>query len=140
VSSSTSSLANADDRFGVLGWTLNMGTSDSTEGVASAMSFQYYPETNLADITFQPGYDRYTPVLFEAGSDRMYISGSYNDLVEPPTNYISRRNLFTWYVCRTRYHYLFETLAWKVGATDGVANEPQNPSCQAVGVKRVWIY
>jgi hypothetical protein len=142
VSSSTGNLANADDKSGVLGWTLNVGTQDGTEGVPSAMSFRYYPETNLADITFLPGYDRYTEVFFEAGSDRMYIDASYNDLVDPPTNFISRRKLLTWYVCLTRYHYLFETLAWKVGAgaTDGATNEPQNPSCQAVGVKRVWIY
>jgi hypothetical protein len=99
------------------------------------MEFQYRPETNLADIVFGPGYNRYTEVFFEAGSERMYIGTSYNDLVSPPVYYETQQKPLNWYVCLTRYTYLVETLAWKVGST----GEPQNPSCQAVGVRRVWV-
>jgi hypothetical protein len=110
-----------------------MTGNDTTMGVSSAMSFQYFPQTNLADITFSPGYTKYTSVAFEAGSDKMYINSFYNDL-SPPQFYSSLK-LENWYICLTRYHYMFETLAWKVGAQ----GEPQNPSCQSVGVRRVWV-
>jgi hypothetical protein len=64
--------------------TVRTGTGDTTEDVPSAMEFKYRPESNLVDMIFGPGYNRYTAVAFEAGSDRMYIRANYNDLGSLP--------------------------------------------------------
>ena len=62
-----------------------------------------------------------------------YMTTSEDDMVSPPV--YGKIEVASWYVCLTRWSYLYHTLAWKVGRT----GEPQNPSCVEVQVRRVFI-
>ncbi|KAF1833931.1 hypothetical protein BDW02DRAFT_551553 [Decorospora gaudefroyi] len=131
VSSQSGNTVNADNTLGVLGWHLTLGALR----VPSAMNFDYDPGSNLATPVIMPGQSRYEPVAFEAGTNHMYIPVKQNDQVSPPEPYLPPLKLKNWFNCLTRYSYTYETLAWKVGMT----GEPQNPTCTAVEVHRVWV-
>ena len=64
----------------------------------------------------------------------LYIDASRDDTVSPPVYFDPDRHVKNWYICLTRYSYLYTTLSWKVGLT----GTPQNPSCQKVDVIRVY--
>lgn len=64
----------------------------------------------------------------------MYISTGLDDTVSPPAYFNPNKKVKNWYICLTRYSYLYQTLSWKVGLT----GRPQNPSCQKVDVIRVF--
>jgi hypothetical protein len=65
----------------------------------------------------------------------MYIPRNQDDTVSPPVGLEEVDKVQNWYVCLTRYAYLYETLVWKIGIT----GEPQNPSCQKVQVYRQFV-
>lgn len=99
------------------------------------MSISPSLDSNIANPTFFPGQDDYTLVAFK-DCDNMYIKGYTDDTVSPPAYWDDETSkLENWYICLTRYSYLYTTLSWKVGVT----GEPQNPSCQKVEVKRVFV-
>jgi hypothetical protein len=89
--------------------------------------------SNVANPTFYPGTDKSTSVAFEENGC-LYIEASRDDTVSPPVYFNPNRKVKNWYVCLTRYSYLYTTLSWKVGLT----GTPQNPSCQKVDVIRVF--
>ena len=100
----------------------------------SPMSFYQNPGSNLADLVFTPSSSESQLVMFEdCGS--MYIPVYQNDQVSPPAPYEPTLKLKNWFVCLTRYSYLYNTLVFKLGVT----GEPQNPTCQAVEVVRQWV-
>lgn len=102
--------------------------------VPSAMNFNQNSGSNIADLVFSPGYAAYKLVAFEeCGS--MYIPVYQDDTVSPPGYYDPTLKLKNWYVCLTRYSYLYTSLVFKIGVT----GEPQNPSCVAVEVTREWV-
>jgi hypothetical protein len=63
----------------------------------------------------------------------MYVLSTTDDTVDPPVD--TEEKVKQWYVCTTDVGYVLETLAWVIGKQA----TPQNPTCQKVEVKRVWI-
>ncbi|KAJ4369911.1 hypothetical protein N0V83_005675 [Neocucurbitaria cava] len=132
VSSSENATANANDTLGVLNWILTIGGGLN---VSSGMSFSQQPGSNLADLIFSPGFDTDNrPVAFES-CGHMYVPVYQDDTVTPPGSYGPPRKLMNWFICLTRFAYLYESLVFKIGVT----GEPQNPTCVAVDVERVWV-
>lgn len=95
------------------------------------MRFSIDVTSNVALPIFMPGNSSYTAVNF-ADDGCMYIPKSVDDTVSPPGYFSPPKKLTEWYVCLTRYGYLYQTLVWKIG----VQGKPQNPSCQKVEVYR----
>lgn len=97
------------------------------------MYLALYSTSNVANPTFFPGTDKSTFLAFEKDGCS-YIETTLDDTVSPPIYFSPSRKVKNWYVCLTRYSYLYNTLSWKVGLT----GTPQNPSCQKVDVVRVF--
>jgi len=130
VSSFGNDTAGAANVDGVLGWTLRAAGGLN---VPSAMNIPFSGTSNIANPTFYPGTDNYDLIAFEEDGCA-YIRASLDDTVSPPTWFDPSRKVKNWYICLTRWSYLYYTLSWKVGLT----GEPQNPSCQKVDVVRVF--
>jgi len=131
VSSQENKFANANDALGTLIYVLRAGLGLQ---VPSAMFFHEVPDSNMADLIFKPGYSANRPVAFDSCGS-LYIPGTQNNTVSPPEYYEPELKVKNWYICLTRFSYLYESLVWKIGVT----GEPQNPTCQSVGVQRVWV-
>ena len=98
------------------------------------MRLYYDPFSNVAIPLFFPDQTNYQLVTFsEEGC--MHIIETTDDTQSPPIYLPEGLRLENWFVCLTRWGYLFQTLTWKVGR-DGA---PQNPSCQPVQVVREFI-
>jgi len=111
---------------GVLVWVLE------TTGYNTSypMSFSINSASNVALPLF--GLDASTTVAFDE-NDYLNIQSYLDDTVVPVAE--SVKAYYRWVVCETYWEaYYYTTLAWVLG--DGV---PQNPSCVAVDVKRVWV-
>ena len=104
------------------------------------MVFQYNPTSNVALPLFEPSSESAQQVLFDATTDELGIPLQIDDTVTPPfaidpTEAGQYPLVSRWYVCQTYFEgYTYYTLAWKLGNEA----EPQNPSCQAVTVRRVF--
>jgi hypothetical protein len=131
VSSASNETAGVTNTAGGLSWTLRVGNDLE---VPSAMRLSFNTGSNLANPTFFPSNDTYTYVGFK-DCGNMYIDQYQDDTVSPPTYYSPNLQLESWYICLTRWSYLYSTLSWKMGVT----GEPQNPSCQKVEVTRVFV-
>ncbi|KAF9701681.1 hypothetical protein EKO04_000296 [Ascochyta lentis] len=130
VSSANDQKPNAADVDGILSWILRAGGNLT---VPSAMSMNPTPNSNVVNPTFYPGVSESTVIAFDTDGCT-YISTWLDDTVSPPSYYDPPRKVKNWYVCLTRWSYLYQTLSWKVGVT----GQPQNPSCQKVDVVRVF--
>ncbi|KAJ4402495.1 hypothetical protein N0V91_007209 [Didymella pomorum] len=128
VSSARNEAAGAANADGPISWLLRAGNLT----VPSAMHLALDTTSNVANPTFFPGTDDFTSVAFEEDGC-LYIDASRDDTVSPPVYFDPDRHVKNWYICLTRYSYLYTTLSWKVGLT----GKPQNPSCQPVDVIRV---
>lgn len=95
------------------------------------MQLSVDPSTNVAIALFEPSYSGIY-VSFDS-KNLMYIKSYYDDTVSPPI--VGKlRNLYHWYACEYDYSgYLYNVLCWVYGVAP-----PQNPSCQKVGVERVF--
>ncbi|OAL01824.1 hypothetical protein IQ06DRAFT_304078 [Phaeosphaeriaceae sp. SRC1lsM3a] len=130
---SASAVSNATDTQGILAFTLPI---NGGQEVPSAMQLSINPTSNIAVPIIYPGYEQYSIVQFdESGS--LYIAAYQNDFASPPESPSPPWKIYEWYVCLTRWSYLYETLAWKVGMDSHAP--PQNPSCQKVEVFRIYI-
>lgn len=89
--------------------------------------------SNVVNPTFFPGTSPFALIAFEQDGCT-YVSVVQDDTVSPPVFYNPARKVKNWYICLTRWSYLYQTLSWKVGVT----GQPQNPSCQKVDVIRVF--
>lgn len=121
----------AVDNAGILYWNLTVNLNQT---VPSAMRFSTDVTSNLAIPILMPGNSTYTTVYFTDGGC-MYIPRAIDDTVSPPTYISPPQKLENWYICLTRYGYLYTTLTWKIGVT----GTPQNPSCQKAQIQRVFI-
>ncbi|KAH8594638.1 hypothetical protein B0O99DRAFT_513541 [Bisporella sp. PMI_857] len=109
---------------------LNYLLSGSNFDLFEPMGLSYDPSSNVALPLFTPSRSGTLVNITEQGELR--VVGFADDTVSPPkggTEAYSR-----WWVCMTRYGYVYETLAWVLGS--GV---PQNPTCQKVELVRVFI-
>ena len=122
---------------GILTW--NLVGSGFVEN--EAMAFIYNPTSNVALPLLYPDPDQAQQIQFNNKTGEMGIALTVVDTVSPPYAAEPMKNgkyqpVYRWYVCRTYFlGYTYETLAWKLG------NEatPENPSCQSVKVRRVFI-
>ncbi|MCJ1331553.1 hypothetical protein MMC10_008244 [Thelotrema lepadinum] len=121
---------------GILTW--NLVGSNFVEN--EPMVFIYSPTSNVAQPLLYPDYEQAQLIQFDKKTGAMGIPLQQVDTVVPPYEVTPGKNgfqpVYRWYVCTTYFgSYTYETLAWKMG------NEaaPENPSCQSVGVKRVFI-
>jgi hypothetical protein len=111
---------------GILTWVLQTSTLD----VPSSVAFQYDPTSALAIPILSPGSDNPTLVAFDSQDDltvQAYVPASNGT-----GNY---EQFYRWYACDTFYSsYNYENLAWSLGS-----GKPENPSCVAVNVTRVFV-
>lgn len=129
VSSASNQKPGAANADGILSYILHASGID----VPSAMSMDAGLSSNVVNPTFYPNVEPYTLLAFDENGCA-YISAGQDDTVSPPTYYDPSRKLNNWYICLTRWSYLYYTLSWKIGVT----GEPQNPSCQKVDVMRIF--
>ena len=103
------------------------------------MAFVYNPTSNVALPLF--GLDQPQSVLFDSKTGEMGIALEVVDTVVPPYAVDPEQTggykpVYRWFVCQTYFEgYTYYTLAWKLGDEA----KPQNPSCQGVTVRRVFI-
>ena len=97
--------------------------------VSEPLTFQYDPATNVALPLFYPGENSAVGFTFDK-HDYLKVLASLDDTVKPPV--YKQLQLSRWQICQTNYGgYTYTTLAWVMGK-----GRPQNPSCQAVKVRR----
>ncbi|KAF2112516.1 hypothetical protein BDV96DRAFT_648773 [Lophiotrema nucula] len=118
------------DNYGSLDYDLLISGNQT---VPSAMQLVYDPTSNVAvPILYPSGGETYSSVYFDK-SEELYIQSWKDDTVDPAVS--KEEKVKQWYVCTTYYSYTYVTLAWVVGKNA----TPQNPTCQKVTVKRVWV-
>ncbi|CAF9915710.1 MAG: hypothetical protein GOMPHAMPRED_000832 [Gomphillus americanus] len=114
---------------GIITWNLPY---NGNQIESEPLTFQYDPSTNVALPVFIPSEDNEVFVTFDKNNYLLVLS--YLDDTKTPPGY-KPQQLSRWQVCQTYYgSYTYTTLAWTLGS-----GKPQNPSCQAVKVKRVAI-
>jgi hypothetical protein len=117
---------------GLLTWTLKSGTIEFNE----AVTFLYNIASNLAFPMVWPSLTNQQTFTFTS-EDLLAVPAYVNDAIEPPAPYTGGVTFWNnrWVVCKTYWQgYSYTALQWVLGAT-----EPQNPSCDAVTVKRIFI-
>ncbi|KZF26738.1 hypothetical protein L228DRAFT_17820 [Xylona heveae TC161] len=115
---------------GLLTYVLRGGNFNESE----AMGFATNPASNVALPLFYPGEDNYQLIAFDS-HNRLNIQAYVDDRIVPAYSGIENKAYYRWYVCSTYYTgYNYETLAWVYGD-----HKPQNPTCQKVEVKRVFV-
>ncbi|QSZ32456.1 hypothetical protein DSL72_002030 [Monilinia vaccinii-corymbosi] len=112
---------------GYLTWVLRGGNFN----LSSPMGLGYSATSNVAIPLLTPPSASTTPVAFDE-SNLLNIQGYVDDTTSPTT--FRTQAYYRWYVCKTFWGYAYTTLAWGVGKGD-----PQNPTCVAVNVKRVFF-
>jgi hypothetical protein len=115
---------------GILTWTLpvtNLGP------VPSSVYFNYDPSTDLTVPIITTGSSN--PQRFSFNDQDELIVQSYIDWTADPPKYAGPIGLKRWFACKTYFAgYQYENLVWGLGA-----REPENPTCVAVNVKRVFV-
>lgn len=115
---------------GILTWDLPVS---SLGPIPSSVFFNYDPSTNIAVPILRPG-DTNPQILAFNDKDELIVQGYVDWTANPPT-YGETYGLKRWFACQTYYaSYQYENLAWGLGA-----GKPENPTCVAVNVKRVFI-
>ncbi|KAL7623817.1 hypothetical protein AAE478_005372 [Parahypoxylon ruwenzoriense] len=118
---------------GLLTWTFTGGSPPLTS--STALAFLYNEASNLAFPLIWPG-DNSQPVSF-TDDELLAVAAAVNDAVSPPRPYENSATYLTdrWAICKTYWQgYGYVALQYVLGN-----REPQNPSCQSVTVKRVWL-
>ncbi|KAI1099644.1 hypothetical protein F4804DRAFT_321415 [Jackrogersella minutella] len=119
---------------GLITWTFTGGTSPFAEN--TAMTFFYNEASNLAFPLIWPSDVNAQPVSF-TDEGLLGVGANINDAVSPPEPYENYITYFTdrWAICKTYWQgYGYTALQYVLGD-----QKPQNPSCQLVSVKRVFV-
>ncbi|KAH6652334.1 hypothetical protein BKA67DRAFT_573601 [Truncatella angustata] len=117
---------------GLVTWTLEPSTINFNE----ALSFQYNTASNLAFPLIWPSLDTVQEFAF-TDEEHLAVPAYVNDAIEPPTTYRGGVTFWDnrWQICQTYWQaYAYTALQWTLGG-----GAPQNPSCDAVTVSRVFI-
>ena len=112
---------------GLVTWVLHGGNFNAS----SSLQLEPQPTTNVAVPLFFPGDQGFASFGFDQ-EDKLYVLGYLDNTVSPPV--YKTQGYYHWYACITNAGYVYQTLAWTVGS-----GAPENPSCQKVDVKRVFI-
>ncbi|KAH8596607.1 hypothetical protein B0O99DRAFT_685607 [Bisporella sp. PMI_857] len=121
---------------GLLTWWLQFGGDSEPARVSQVFSLSSYPSTNVQQAQIDFGvYGVGTYVAFDENS-LLNIQSYVDDTLEPaypvPGYQIV---LYRWFICKTYYTgYRYTALTWVAGP-----NPPQNPTCQSVNIKRVFV-
>ncbi|KAG9242520.1 hypothetical protein BJ878DRAFT_515039 [Calycina marina] len=124
-------------KTGWLTWKLVLAAGSIPPYVDQAVSLINPLTSNIAqaEISF---ISENAPELYVAfdNQQRMNIQSYLDDSLEPGSEYLaSPRAYYRWVICHTSYSgYMYTALAWVLGP-----GRPQNPTCECVTVKRVWI-
>ncbi|CBY01777.1 hypothetical protein IAQ61_009992 [Plenodomus lingam] len=114
---------------GILTWILQAASMN----VSSSAYFNYDPTTDIALPILEPGSARPQIVAFDL-QNRLTLQGSVDYTVQPPQPGVYRE-FYRWYACETYFaSYRYVNLAWKLGP-----GEPENQSCVAVNVTRIFV-
>ncbi|KAI1082933.1 hypothetical protein F5B20DRAFT_578009 [Whalleya microplaca] len=124
-----------DLQSGLLTW-LYPGGDNPTISFSQAMSIQYNDASNLAFPIFLNTDGASIAFTTE---DLMAVPSSVNDAIAQPVPWEGTNGVTfidnRWAICRTYWvGYEYVALQWVLGD-----QAPQNPSCQSVTVKRVWV-
>lgn len=119
---------------GPITWWMPYTSGDGTILRANqAVYLEYLPWTNVAQaqVSFSTGSD----VVFDL-DEKLGVVAYQDDRLEPEYEYLpTPLTLYRWYICNTYFvSYRYVSLVWVMGDT-----KPQNPTCQAVEVKRVFL-
>ena len=115
---------------GILTWTLPVTNYGP---VPSSVFFNYDPSTDSAVPILTTGSSN--PQRFSFNDQDELIVQSYIDWTADPPTYAGPYGLKRWFACKTYYAgYQYENLVWGLGA-----GKPENPTCVAVNVKRVFV-
>ncbi|KAF2036728.1 hypothetical protein EK21DRAFT_106045 [Setomelanomma holmii] len=115
---------------GILTWFLPTANAGN---VPSSVYFNYDPSTDSAVPIMISGSDRPQALAFN-DQDELIVQ-SYVDWTADPPKAGDVVGLKRWYACQTYFAgYQYENLVWGLGD-----HEPENPTCVAVDVKRVFI-
>lgn len=111
---------------GILTWELQTSTSN----VSSSAAFEYDPTSTLALPLLKPGSDNPTTFAFDCANEL-----AVQAFVRADNGTGAYEQLYRWYACETYYgSYQYVNLAWVLGS-----DEPENPTCVAVNVTRVFV-
>ena len=114
---------------GILTWFL-----PSNPPIPSSVTFSYDPTTDIALPILFPGSETPQIMSFDA-EDQLTITGYIDWSVSPPSGTGGFKEYHRWYACETYFGgYTYEALAWGLGP-----GTPENPSCVAVKVTRVFV-
>lgn len=127
--SSENTVPGAANIPGILSYDLVIADNQT---VPSSMNVASTLVSNVAVPVIYPGTSSAYEVYFDE-ADELYVLSWRDDTVDPAVG--KEERLKQWYICTTYYSYTYVTLAWVIGK--GV--NPQNPTCQKVTVKRVWV-
>jgi hypothetical protein len=116
---------------GILTWFLPVSNIGP---VPSAAYFNYDPATDIAVPILETGYGSGATMLAFNDQDELIVQSYIDWTASPPTGG-NPYGLKRWYACTTYYAgYQYDNLAWGLGP-----NKPENPTCVAVDVKRVYV-
>ncbi|KAF1944777.1 hypothetical protein EJ02DRAFT_78274 [Clathrospora elynae] len=114
---------------GILTWFLPV----SGATYSSSVYFYYDPTTDIAVPILSPGEDDVEILAFDAENE-LTVQG-YVDWSQNPPKAGNYTQYYRWYICNTYYEaYQYNALAWGLGP-----GKPENPTCVAVNVTRVFI-
>ncbi|KAI1444343.1 hypothetical protein F5Y02DRAFT_390483 [Annulohypoxylon stygium] len=119
---------------GLITWTFTGGSPPFTSN--TAMQFFYNAASNLAFPLIWPTADNASPVAI-TDDGLLAVGANTNDAVVPPKPFDNDIEYLTdrWAICVTYWQgYGYTALQYVLGD-----KEPQNPSCQLVKVKRVYV-
>lgn len=115
---------------GILTWTLKTSSID----VPSSVYFNYDPTTDSAVPILTPGQERPQLLAFD-DQDRLNVQGYIDWTANPPNSTGTTEAYNRWYACQTYFSgYSYRNLVWGLGT-----DEPENPTCMKVGVRRVFV-
>lgn len=123
---------------GILTWWLIFDQDSGSAGrVSQSMYLDYVPWSNvaLAQIGF-PNFEGDGQYVAFDKNGLMNIQQFTDDTLEPGSEYLQTvRPLYRWLICQTYYSgYHYTALTWVLGS-----HSPQNPTCEKVNVKRVFV-
>ncbi|KAI1388658.1 uncharacterized protein F4822DRAFT_403465 [Hypoxylon trugodes] len=119
---------------GYVTWTFTGGTPPFTSN--TALAFLYNEGSNLAFPLIWPSDTIAQSVSFTE-DDLLAVGTNVNDAISPPGPFPNSVEYLTdrWAICKTYWQsYGYVALQYVLGN-----QKPQNPSCQLVTVKRVWV-
>lgn len=136
ITTSNGSTVNATvGATGILTFLLKGGNFNISEAMGLYVNYA----SNVAMPLFYPGSSVLTTYVAFDINALMNIQEYVDDRLPPPyspgNENPTTQPYYRWYLCLTYYSsYTYETLDWSLGEAP-----PQNPTCQAVQIKRVFV-